>query len=196
MAAPFVSCGLAIVSCITSPHSEGVNRLLDATENGIPEHSPWSKHKRSTPPHMENILPLVATCRRKDTGSLLKSGHKRHANRASNRLSPSLHDSIDHEEYPPVAEISDTLAKLTLGRRFSVSKFDIVENPKNLKIFELDPAQNYRSLDDVALALVNITYLILAGGDPKSALIIDRTLDNGLVIDEKLPAFIAAGFDS
>jgi D-methionine transport system substrate-binding protein len=78
----------------------------------------------------------------------------------------------------------------------------------------------------VTLALVNITYLIPAGGDPKSALLIDRTVDDGLVlrftaradrkddprlaafikvfkssqvkqyIDEKLPAFIAAGFDS
>jgi D-methionine transport system substrate-binding protein len=118
------------------------------------------------------------------------------------------------------------LIKLAPGKGFSVSKFDIIENPKNLKIVELDPAQTYRSLDDVTLALVNITYLIPAGGDPKSALIIDRTLDDGLVlrftarpekkddpklkafiqvfkspqvkqfIDEKLPAFIPAGFDS
>jgi len=118
------------------------------------------------------------------------------------------------------------LIKLTPGKGFSVSKFDITENPKNLKIVELDPAQTYRSLDDVTLALVNITYLIPAGGDPKSALIIDRTIDDGLVlrftaradrkdnpklkafievfkspevkqfIEEQLPAFIPAGFDS
>jgi D-methionine transport system substrate-binding protein len=118
------------------------------------------------------------------------------------------------------------LIKLTPGKGFSVSKFDIIENPKNLKIVELDPAQTYRSLDDVTLALVNITYLIPAGGDPKSALIIDRTIDDGLVlrftaradkkdnpklkafievfkspevkqfIEEKLPAFIPAGFDT
>lgn len=118
------------------------------------------------------------------------------------------------------------LIKLAPGKGFSVSKFDIVENPKNLKIVELDPAQTYRSLDDVTLALVNITYLIPAGGDPKSALIIDKTIDDGLVlrftaradkkdnpklkafievfkspevkqyIEEKLPAFIPAGFDS
>ena len=74
------------------------------------------------------------------------------------------------------------LIKLTPGKGFSVSKFDIIENPKNLKIVELDPAQTYRSLDDVTLALVNITYLIPAGGDPKSALIIDRTVDDGLVL--------------
>lgn len=116
------------------------------------------------------------------------------------------------------------LIKLAPGKGFSVSKFDIVENPKNLKIVELDPAQTYRSLDDVTLALVNITYLIPAGGDPKSALVIDRTVDDGLVlrftaradrkddprlkaftqvfnspevkqfIEDKLPAFIPAGF--
>jgi D-methionine transport system substrate-binding protein len=118
------------------------------------------------------------------------------------------------------------LIKLTPGKGFSVSKLDIVDNPKNLKIIELDPAQTYRSLDDVTLALVNITYLIAAGGDPKTALIVDRTVDDGLVlrftakpekkddprlrafievfkspqvkqfIEEKLPAFIPAGFNS
>jgi ABC-type metal ion transport system substrate-binding protein len=31
----------------------------------------------------------------------------------------------------------------------------LIENPRNLKIIELDPAQTYRSPDDVALALVN-----------------------------------------
>jgi D-methionine transport system substrate-binding protein len=118
------------------------------------------------------------------------------------------------------------LIKLTPGKGFSVSKLDIIENPKNLKVIELDPAQTYRSLDDVTLALVNITYLVAAGGDPKTALIIDRTIDDGLVlrfaakpekkddprlkafievfkspqvkqfIEEKLPAFIPAGFNS
>jgi D-methionine transport system substrate-binding protein len=118
------------------------------------------------------------------------------------------------------------LIKLAPGKGFSVSKFDIIDNPKNLKIVELDPAQTYRSLDDVTLALVNITYLIPAGGDPKTALVIDRTVDDGLVlrftaradrkdnprlkafvevfkspqvrqfIEEKIPAFIPAGFNS
>lgn len=117
------------------------------------------------------------------------------------------------------------LIKLAPGKGFSVSKLDIVDNPKNLKVVELDPAQTYRSLDDVTLALVNITYLIPAGGDPKSALIIDQTIDDGLVlrfttradrqddprlkafiaifkspevkrfVEDKLPAFIPAGFE-
>ncbi|WP_375788730.1 MetQ/NlpA family ABC transporter substrate-binding protein [Bradyrhizobium sp. Pha-3] len=118
------------------------------------------------------------------------------------------------------------LIKLTPGKGFAVSRFDIIENSRNLKVVELDPAQTYRSLDDVTLALVNITYLIPAGGDPKSALLIDRTVDDGLVlrftarpdrkddprlkafiqvfnspevkkfIEDKLPAFIPAGFSS
>src|SRR5947208_15803832 len=89
---------------------------------------------------------------------------------------------------------------MTPSKIFTDSKYDIIENPKNLKIVELDPAQTYRSLDDVTLALVNITYLIPAGGDPKSALIIDRTVDDGLVLrfaarqdkkdDPRLQAFI------
>ncbi len=35
---------------------------------------------------------------------------------------------------------------------------DIAENPKNLEIVELDAAQLPRSLDDVALAIINTTY--------------------------------------
>src|ERR1700761_3784152 len=92
------------------------------------------------------------------------------------------------------------LIKLAPGKGFAVSKFDIVDNPKKLGIVELDPAQTYRSLDDVTLALVNITYLIGAGGDPKTALLIDRTIDDELVVrfaakperkdDPRLKAFI------
>ncbi|HKU99100.1 MAG TPA: MetQ/NlpA family ABC transporter substrate-binding protein [Vineibacter sp.] len=116
------------------------------------------------------------------------------------------------------------LIKLTPGKGFAVTKHDIIDNPKKIEVIELEPAQLYRALDDLTLALVNITYLILAGGDPKTALIIDRTIDDGLVlrltaradrkddprlkafvdvfksaqvkefIDTKLPAFIPAGF--
>jgi D-methionine transport system substrate-binding protein len=35
---------------------------------------------------------------------------------------------------------------------------DIVNNPKNLNIVELEAAQLPRSLDDVALAIINTTY--------------------------------------
>ncbi|TXZ86799.1 methionine ABC transporter membrane-anchored lipoprotein MetQ, partial [Vibrio cholerae] len=35
---------------------------------------------------------------------------------------------------------------------------DIVENPKKLEILELDAAQLPRSLDDVALSIINTTY--------------------------------------
>jgi len=92
------------------------------------------------------------------------------------------------------------LIKLKPGKGFSVTKQDIIENPHNLRIVELDPAQLYRALDDVTLALVNLTFLIPAGGDPKSALITDRTIDEGLVLrftaradkkdDKRLRAFV------
>ncbi|WP_224741855.1 MetQ/NlpA family ABC transporter substrate-binding protein [Bradyrhizobium sp. 2S1] len=117
------------------------------------------------------------------------------------------------------------LIKLTPGKGFSVSRFDHREpqEPEDRRT---------RSGPDLSLArrrhaaLVNITYLIPAGGDPKSALLIDRTVDDGLVlrftarpdkkddprlkafiqvfnspevkkfIENKLPAFIPAGFSS
>ncbi|MCZ0732868.1 MetQ/NlpA family ABC transporter substrate-binding protein [Phreatobacter sp. AB_2022a] len=59
---------------------------------------------------------------------------------------------------------------------------DILDNPKRLRIVELDAAQLYRSLDDVTLAMVNLTYLIPAGGDPKSALLLDTTADEHFII--------------
>lgn len=79
---------------------------------------------------------------------------------------------------------------------------DIQDNPKRLRIVELDAAQLYRSLDDVTLAMVNLTYLIPAGGDPKSALLLDTTADDHFIIrfvtrpeakgDPRLQRFLAA----
>lgn len=92
------------------------------------------------------------------------------------------------------------LIKLTPGKGINVTVKDIINNPKKLKIIEIDAAQTYRSLDDVTLALVNLTYLIPAGGDPKSALIVDRDPDEKFVLrfvarpdrkdDPRLQAFI------
>ena len=45
---------------------------------------------------------------------------------------------------------------------------DIVANPKRLRIIELEAAQLPRAMDDVTLAQVSFTYLIAAGGDPKT----------------------------
>ena len=43
------------------------------------------------------------------------------------------------------------------------SPLDIVENPKNIKIVELEAAQTPRALDDVDAAFVNDNYAIPAG---------------------------------
>lgn len=43
---------------------------------------------------------------------------------------------------------------------------DVAENPKNLKLVELDAAQLPRSLDDVDVALINTNYALQAGLHP------------------------------
>ena len=48
---------------------------------------------------------------------------------------------------------------------------DIVENPKKLKIIEVDAAQTVRSLDDVDLAAVNTNYALDAKLDPTAAVL-------------------------
>ncbi|ELR63608.1 Methionine ABC transporter substrate-binding protein [Photobacterium marinum] len=50
------------------------------------------------------------------------------------------------------------LLKLKDGAGLTATVLDIVENPKNLKIVELEAAQLPRSLDDVQLAIINTTY--------------------------------------
>jgi len=50
------------------------------------------------------------------------------------------------------------LIKLRDGVGLSGTVRDIVENPKNITIVELDAAQLPRSLDDVALSIINTTY--------------------------------------
>jgi len=50
---------------------------------------------------------------------------------------------------------------------------DIVANPRRLRFLQLEAAQLPRALDDVALAQVSISYLMISGGDPGSALLTD-----------------------
>lgn len=50
------------------------------------------------------------------------------------------------------------LLKLRADAGLAATVRDIVENPKNLTIVELDAAQLPRSLDDVALSIINTTY--------------------------------------
>jgi len=58
------------------------------------------------------------------------------------------------------------LLKVRPDAGLKASPVDIVENPKNLKIVELDAAQLPRSLDDVDAAAVNTNFAIEAGLDP------------------------------
>ena len=56
--------------------------------------------------------------------------------------------------------------KLKAGAGFKPKVADIVDNPRNLKIVEVDAAQTARSLDDVDAAGINTNYATLAGLDP------------------------------
>ena len=56
--------------------------------------------------------------------------------------------------------------KLKDGVGFKPSVADIVENPRKLKIVEIDAAQTPRTLDDVDAAAVNTNYATQAGFDP------------------------------
>lgn len=57
----------------------------------------------------------------------------------------------------------------------SASLDDVVENPKNLRFIEIAPPQLPRSLDDVALAVINGNYALEAGLVPaRDALALER----------------------
>lgn len=55
------------------------------------------------------------------------------------------------------------LIKLKDGAGINATKLDIVENPKNLDIVELEAAQLPRSLQDVDMAVINGNYSLQAG---------------------------------
>lgn len=66
------------------------------------------------------------------------------------------------------------LIKLKPGVGIKATLGDIVANPKNIKIKEIDSAQTPRSLDDVELAAINTNYAMVAGLVPtKDALLIE-----------------------
>jgi len=56
--------------------------------------------------------------------------------------------------------------KLKQGVGFKPTVADIVDNPKNFKIVEVDAAQTARTLDDVDAAGINTNYATQAGLDP------------------------------
>jgi len=66
------------------------------------------------------------------------------------------------------------LIKLKPGADYRATTLDIVENPRHLKIVQLEASQLARSLDDVDLAQGYPSFIKLAGtADPNSALLFD-----------------------
>lgn len=55
-----------------------------------------------------------------------------------------------------------------------VSLVDIASNPKKIRFVELDAAQLPRSLDDVEASVITLNYAVLAGLDPKTALVLEN----------------------
>jgi len=56
---------------------------------------------------------------------------------------------------------------------------DIIDNPRKLKIREIDAAQLPRSLDDVDAAVINTNYAVAAGLIPgKDSIAIESSVDN------------------
>jgi D-methionine transport system substrate-binding protein len=65
------------------------------------------------------------------------------------------------------------LLRLRDGAGTSATLADIADNPKGVKITQLDAAQLPRSLDDVDAAAVTLNYALGAGLDPKKALYLE-----------------------
>ena len=61
--------------------------------------------------------------------------------------------------------------KLKDGVGFKPTPLDIVENPKKLRILEIEAGQTVRSLADVAAAAINTSYAVDAKIDPNSAIL-------------------------
>ena len=59
------------------------------------------------------------------------------------------------------------LLKVRADAGLKATRFDIVDNPKKLKIVELDAAQIPRSLGDVDAAAINTNYAMEAGLKPR-----------------------------
>ena len=67
------------------------------------------------------------------------------------------------------------LLKLKDGAGLKATKTDIVENPKNLDILEVEAAQGPRSLPDVDIAVINGNYAIEAGLKVSDALAVEAS---------------------
>ncbi len=69
---------------------------------------------------------------------------------------------------------SNGLIKLKDGAGLSATRRDIAENPKKLKIEEIEAAQLVRALPDVDIAIVNGNYAILGGLKVSNALTAEK----------------------
>ncbi len=67
------------------------------------------------------------------------------------------------------------LIKLTEGVGLNATKTDVIENPKNLNILEIEAAQLPRSLQDVEIAVINGNYAIDAGLKVSDALAVEAS---------------------
>lgn len=67
------------------------------------------------------------------------------------------------------------LIQLKEGVGLKATKMDIVENPKNLELFEVEAAQIPRSLPDVDIAVINGNYAIEAGMKVTDALAVESS---------------------
>ena len=72
------------------------------------------------------------------------------------------------------------LIKLQEGATLLAGPADIVDNPKNLKFLELEPALLPRALDDVTAAVINANYALEAGFNPAK---------NAIALEEKTSPF-------
>ncbi len=97
------------------------------------------------------------------------------------------------------------LIKLKEGAGLTATKLDIVENPKNIDIQEIEAAQLARTLADVDLAVINGNYAIQAGLKVSDALAVEaqdseaaQTYANVVVVkegneeNENIKALVAA----
>lgn len=81
------------------------------------------------------------------------------------------------------------LVTLKPGAGVNATKLDIVDNPKNLQITELEAPQLPRALDDVDLAVINTNFAVPAGLSPTKDAIFHEDTDspyvNIIVVREK-----------
>ncbi len=66
------------------------------------------------------------------------------------------------------------IVKLKDGVDFNATLLDVVENPKNIKIIQVEAQQVVRSLADVDLGLTFPSFVKLAGQDPAGALAFEK----------------------